>query len=160
MAVHRREVGPPRGARRLLLRAPIWLYRAGLGALLGQRMLLLTHTGRRTGTARQTVLEVVDRGPEGYLVASGFGERAQWLRNIERHPEVTIQVGRRRLPAGARRLPADDSARAMLRYAQRHPRLARRLMSFCGIEMDGTPDDYLTVGRELVPFVRITPREG
>ena len=37
---------PPRTRlRRALFRAPIWLYRLGLGGLLGGRFLLLTHTG-------------------------------------------------------------------------------------------------------------------
>lgn len=35
---------------RWLVRAPIWLCRAGLGAVLGSRSLMLEHTGR---TSRQ-----------------------------------------------------------------------------------------------------------
>lgn len=36
----------PRGLLRLLLRAPVALYRLRLGWLLGGRVLLLSHTGR------------------------------------------------------------------------------------------------------------------
>ena len=47
---------PPRTRlRRALFRAPIWLYRLGLGGLLGGRFLLLTHTGRTSGRPRQVV---------------------------------------------------------------------------------------------------------
>ena len=45
---------------RWLVRAPIWLYRAGLGFVFGSRFLLLQHRGRRTGQVRQVMLEVVD----------------------------------------------------------------------------------------------------
>jgi hypothetical protein len=50
---------PPKGLLRLMLRLPIWLYRLRLGWLLGNRFLLLTHVGRKTGLPHQTVVEVV-----------------------------------------------------------------------------------------------------
>jgi hypothetical protein len=80
MTVHRiREPRPPHGLSRLMVRAPVWLYRARLGGLLGHRFLLLTRSGRRTGRPRQTVLEVVRRDPSSgaWLVPSGFGARSQ-----------------------------------------------------------------------------------
>ncbi|HTM84573.1 MAG TPA: nitroreductase family deazaflavin-dependent oxidoreductase, partial [Mycobacterium sp.] len=39
------------------MRAPIWLYRARLGALLGSRLLMLEHRGRTSGARRYVVLE-------------------------------------------------------------------------------------------------------
>lgn len=33
---------------RILTRAPIWLYRAGLGFVFGSRILMLEHVGRRS----------------------------------------------------------------------------------------------------------------
>lgn len=119
----------PRGLRRLALRLPIWLYRLGLGGLLGQRFLLLSHRGRTSGKLRQTVLEVVqhDQAMGAYIVASGWGEQAQWLQNILRTPEVTIQVGRQRMPAHAVRLPTDQAATALLASAQQHPAAFRAL---------------------------------
>jgi hypothetical protein len=50
---------PHRGALRYFF-APVSLYRLHLGWLLGHRFLLLTHTGRRSGLRRQTVLEVME----------------------------------------------------------------------------------------------------
>jgi len=49
-----------KGMLRYLFRVPVYLYRWRLGCLLGNRLLLLTHTGRGTGLRRQTVLEVVE----------------------------------------------------------------------------------------------------
>src|SRR5581483_6476732 len=72
----------PRGVARRLARLPIWLYRLGLGRLLGERFLMLTHIGRTSGRLRQTVVEVVrhDRLSDTYIIASGWGERADWYR--------------------------------------------------------------------------------
>lgn len=118
------------GWRRLALRLPIWLYRARLGWLLGERFLLLVHTGRATGRVRRTVLEVVahDREARVYLVASGWGERADWLRNVMQHPAVQIVAGRRRLTARARRLAPPEAARALATYAAAHPAAFRALV--------------------------------
>ena len=59
------------GVRRLV-RAPIFLYRARLGFLLGSRLLMLEHIGRKSGARRYALLEVVDHSRPGtYLVASG-----------------------------------------------------------------------------------------
>ena len=115
---------PPRTRlRRALFRAPIWLYRLGLGGLLGGRFLLLTHTGRTSGRPRQVVLEVVGRHEPsgGYLIASGYGERSQWFRNILEDPRVCFQVGWRRYRGLARPLPAAESGRWLADYARRHP---------------------------------------
>jgi deazaflavin-dependent oxidoreductase (nitroreductase family) len=115
--------------RRMLVRAPIALYRLGLGFLFGRRMLLLEHAGRRTGRVRRAVLEVTDRpGPGRYVVVSGFGDRAQWFRNVTAEPRVRISVGTRRsAPATAHRVPRDRAAALFADYPRRHPRAWARL---------------------------------
>ncbi len=57
-----------------LFRIPVYLYRWRSGWLFRHRLLLLTHTGRRTGRRRQTVLEVVEYRKEGpeVVVVNGF----------------------------------------------------------------------------------------
>lgn len=149
----------PRGWRRAIARAPIALYRWHLGPLLGRRVCLLTHTGRSSGLPRQVVLEVVSRDPRTGAVrlAAGFGPGADWYRNIQRHPEVTLQLGGRRTPATARPLSPEQSGETVAAYAPRHPRTARRLMRICGIETDGTVEDYYLIGRDLIPIVEVTP---
>lgn len=109
---------------RWFVRAPIWLFRARLGALFGGRLLMLEHLGRRSGQPRLVVLEVVDRPrPDTCVVVSGFGRRAQWYRNIEAHPTVRLWLGSRRPSAAtARPLPADEAAAALRSYAAAHPR--------------------------------------
>ncbi|MEU8522548.1 nitroreductase family deazaflavin-dependent oxidoreductase [Streptomyces sp. NBC_01216] len=152
--------GPPtKGLRRAVLRAPITLYRLGLGGLLGQRMVLLTHTGRVSGRPRQVVLEVVARLPEpgAYLIASGYGERSQWLRNVLATPEVRYQVGRRAYQGTAVPLPPEESGRALADYARRHPRLAERLMRSVG-HAPRTPAEFEALGADRrggVPLVAL-----
>lgn len=108
---------------RWLVRAPIHLYRAGLGFLLGDRMLLLTHRGRSSGRPRQVVLEVSARPADDHLVVvSGLGPRSQWLRNLAAEPRVLVSTGRRRDVRALADVRAPDGAAAMLRdYAREHP---------------------------------------
>ncbi len=62
---------------RRLVRAPIWIYKARAGALLGSRVLMLEHIGRKSGAARYVVLEAFDHPtPDTFVVPSGFGEKS------------------------------------------------------------------------------------
>ena len=151
------KVEPPKGFSRLLWRAPIWLYRLGVGGILGSRFLLLNHTGRVSGLPRQTVLEVVHRnaGARAYTVASGFGAKSDWYQNILKTPEVSIQIGRKQLAATANPLGPEASGQAMVDYAQRNPRAAQGLMRICGYRVDGTAEDYFILGRDFIPFVEL-----
>jgi deazaflavin-dependent oxidoreductase (nitroreductase family) len=108
---------------RPLMRAPIALYRAHLGFVLGSRLLLLEHVGRKTGASRYVVLEVIGRpAADRYVVVSGFGERAQWLRNVAAEPQVRISSGRRTsAPAVARRMTQDEADAALSDYIAAHP---------------------------------------
>ena len=114
---------------RWFVRTPVWLYRCRLGFIFGDRLLMLDHLGRTSGLVRHVVLEVIDEPRPGrQVVVSGFGDRAQWLRNIEANPCVRIhRRGRQAVPALARRLPPDAAARSITRYAGAHPRAWARL---------------------------------
>lgn len=114
---------------RWFVRAPIWLYRARLGFLFGSRLLMLEDIGRTSGQRRYVVLEVTARpSPDSYIVASGFGARAQWFRNVRANPQVRVYLGSRRpVPAIARALTGEQSASALTSYANAHPRAWRTL---------------------------------
>jgi deazaflavin-dependent oxidoreductase (nitroreductase family) len=110
------------------MRAPIWIYKARGGALFGSRILMLEHIGRKSGAPRHAVLEVVDHpAPDTYVVASGFGRKAQWFRNIRANPRVSVYVGShapRR--ATARVLDVQQADRTLAAYRGRHPRAWER----------------------------------
>ena len=159
MAVQTHQPKLPSGFSRVMFRLPIYLYKVGLGGLLGGRFLLLNHIGRKSGQPRQAVVEVVRHDPvtDTYVIASGFGEQAQWFQNLMQTPDVTIQVGRRKLAVHARRLSPDDSADEMADYARRNPKAARSLAGFMGFEVDGTEASYRQLGQQL-PFVALEKR--
>ncbi|ADG77738.1 Deazaflavin-dependent oxidoreductase, nitroreductase family OS=Tsukamurella paurometabola (strain ATCC 8368 / DSM / CCUG 35730 / CIP 100753 / JCM 10117/ KCTC 9821 / NBRC 16120 / NCIMB 702349 / NCTC 13040) OX=521096 GN=Tpau_1106 PE=4 SV=1 [Tsukamurella paurometabola] len=134
---------------RALARAPIWLYRHDLGALLGGRMVLIEHTGRTTGEPRYAVVEVVDRpGPDEVIVCSGFGERAQWYRNLRATPECALTLGRHRRPAHADLLDREASDQVLERYQRSHPAAWRRLR--------GAIEQATGAPVESLPMVRFT----
>lgn len=151
---------PPTGLSRLFWRAPIWLYRLGLGGILGKRFLLLIHTGRKSGLTRQTVLEVVNYDPptETYIVAAGFGTRSDWCQNIIKTPQAMIQVGRNQTAVTARQLLPEAAGQALVDYAQRNPQAAKGLMRLCGYRVDGSERDYYLLGRDVIPFFALEPR--
>ncbi len=155
-----KDVAPPTGFARLLWRAPIWLYKLHLGWLMGKRFLLLHHTGRISGKARQNVLEVVDYDPQNdvYTIAAGFGKQSDWYQNILKTPDVAIQVGRKKSLRTAVSLDPDSSGQAMVAYAQRNPRAAKELMRICGYKVDGTAEDYFLLGHDFVPFIQLKSR--
>lgn len=151
---------PPTDLSRLFYRAPILLYRIGLGWVLGERFLLLHHTGRKSGLPRETVLEVVrhDEETDTYIVASGFGEKSDWFKNIQHNPQVEIEVGRRHLQVTAERLTPEEAEQELLDYAGRHPRALRTLAGYFGYDYSGTGDDIHALAQEL-PMIAFRPRQ-
>ncbi len=82
---------PTDGWRRLMFKAPLVLWRLGLGPLVGRVFVLITHTGRKSGLPRRTMAEVHLVNGRKYAPCA-FGERAQWYQNIQADPHVTIQT--------------------------------------------------------------------
>lgn len=124
---------------RWFVRAPIGLYRRGLGWLLGERMLMLEHRGRKSGLVRRVVLEVIGHPrPDRYLIVSGFGERSDWLRNVRAEPRVRVSVSARRsATATAHELSRTEASEALASYRATHP-LAWAVLSSTMKERLGT----------------------
>src|SRR5262245_39474818 len=68
--------------------------------------LYLTTVGRRTGLAREIEIWFTEMGGRFYLIAE-HGENANWVRNIQANPRVTVRVGDRRF-AGIARIVVDE----------------------------------------------------
>lgn len=68
-----------------------FLYAVGLGPLVGRIVLLLTTTGRKSGLPRVTPLqyEWIDGK---YCLGAARGKAADWVRNIQANPLVSVQV--------------------------------------------------------------------
>ena len=146
--------------QRRLLRAPLWLYRAHLGWLLGNRFLLLTHRGRRSGRLHRAVLEVVRYDPEipEWTVVSGFGPSSDWFRNITHAPAARIHTGRADFTPEQRILTDAERRRLLADYQQQHPRAARVLgRRLLGATFDGSPESINHLAA-MMPSVAFRPR--
>lgn len=135
------------------MRAPIGLYSAGLGFVFGRRLMMLEHVGRSTGEPRYVVLEVVTRPSRNEVViASALGRGAQWFRNLVAEPNCHVSIGfRRRVPAVAEVLGADDAADFLAEYQKAHPALWKELKTIMTSLHGGDPDFEL-------PLVRLALR--
>jgi deazaflavin-dependent oxidoreductase (nitroreductase family) len=136
---------PPSRLLRLFFKAPVVLYRLRMGWLLGSRFLLLTHTGRRTGRARVAVVEVVsyDRSISEAVVIAAWGERAQWVRNLQAAPAISVQIGRARWRTPEHRiLDPERTAEVIAAYRGEHPLAARLIGKLLGWPLDVTGPAY------------------
>lgn len=135
------------------MRAPIGLYRAGLGFVFGRRLMMLEHVGRSTGEPRYAVLEVVTRPSRNEVViASALGRSAQWFQNLVADPHCHVSIGfRRRVPAVAEVLESGEAAAFLAEYQEAHPTLWKELKKIMTSLHGGDPDFEL-------PLVRLALR--
>ena len=145
----------PKGLFRLIVRYPVLYYRLGLHRLVSRQVLLLTTIGRKTGRPRVAPLDYEEEDGTYYIVPNQ-GTHATWYRNLVAHPEVTIQVGRRRMEAIA--TPVTDlklKAHVLRRFAG--ARWSSRVKKYYGIPPGATDEQLL----ELAPHravVAVRPR--
>ena len=77
------------------------LWQLGLGPWInawpavGGRIMVLTHTGRRTGRRRQTPVNYAPIGDAVFCTA-GFGPRSDWYRNLLADPRVEVWLPKAR----------------------------------------------------------------
>jgi deazaflavin-dependent oxidoreductase (nitroreductase family) len=98
-----------------LMRGHAAIYRA-TGGRLGRRlpgvppMLLLDHTGAKSGKPRTTPLVYMPDGDRIIIVAAkgGHPNNPAWLYNLRAHPDTRIQVGKRRIEVHAREADAEE----------------------------------------------------
>lgn len=79
----------------------------------GVPTLLLTTTGRRTGTRHRTAL-IYSRDGEDYVVVASTGGKAKnpaWYLNLSANPHVDVQVGAEKFSAVARTTTGKERAR-------------------------------------------------
>jgi len=85
------EIYPDSQFEKLLFELPMIAWRLGFGPLLGRYLMVITHTGRKTGVSRRTAVEYHTMNGMKYIPCA-FGVKAQWYRNILANPRVTIQT--------------------------------------------------------------------
>ncbi len=146
----------PRWLLRMFSRPPRFLYRIGLGPLLGGKVLLLTTTGRKTGQPRTTPLQYEIVGSK-YYIGSMCGASADWYQNLVSAPCVTLQIGREVFYGMAE--PIDDAERVFdfIRYRlEKNPRMIGAILRMDGISVKPGDDELREYARDLT-IVAISP---
>jgi deazaflavin-dependent oxidoreductase (nitroreductase family) len=150
----------PNGAQRVFYRLPLLAYRIGLGALMDRiHVAALTTQGRTSGKPRFAALEYRTHGSKIYII-SGWGEQANWVRNLEVNPQVTLRRGVR-AQAGQAAIVRDRNEvfRALTLFYRSNPAYYERLFKQAG-QRDML--DALTLPQiaDRVVVVRVNPDSG
>jgi deazaflavin-dependent oxidoreductase (nitroreductase family) len=83
------------------------------GPFQGADMLILHHTGARSGAERTTPLGYQPVG-EGYAIfasKAGAPTNPDWYHNLKAHPEVEVEFGDEKFPATASEITGDERDR-------------------------------------------------
>jgi deazaflavin-dependent oxidoreductase (nitroreductase family) len=97
------------------------------GKVAGLPVLLLTTTGRKTGTQRTVPLGYFEDG-DAYVVVGSKGGAPQhpaWYLNLEAHPEVGVQIGSEQRRMRARRASPEEAERLWPSILDRAPGYAK-----------------------------------
>jgi deazaflavin-dependent oxidoreductase (nitroreductase family) len=144
---------------RLFNRFMLLLWRLGLGPFLnawpavGGRIMVLTHTGRRSGRRHQTPVNYAPIDEYVWCVA-GFGPEADWYKNLLADPQVEV-----RLPRGRWSGVAEDRSEAL----DRLPRMRQVLIAsgfaayLAGLNLRRMSDAELERATSSYRLVRIRP---
>ncbi len=148
------------GLRKGLLRAPIWLCRMHLGAVVGHRLAYLA-----SGTAQRPTRRG-DAGSRQIHPASGGDSRRCRLgrtcgldRNLRVAPPIQIVSGSSRWADPDQRfVDAAETSALHMNYQQAHPRAWRRLARTVGLPIVPDDQDWTAVASR-VPAVAFTPQQ-
>lgn len=106
------------------------LYASGKGWIVGWLILLLTHTGRRSGNHYVTPLQY-ERINGAYYVGAARGQQADWFRNIQADPHVHVQVDRCEFDCVAEPVTEPERVADFLEYRlKRHPLMIGLMIKF------------------------------
>jgi deazaflavin-dependent oxidoreductase (nitroreductase family) len=93
------------------------------GRFEGMPMLLLTHTGAKSGTVRTTPLVHSVDGDDPVIIASkgGAPNHPHWFLNVSANPDVTVEVGSERYDATAVVTSGEERARLYRQQEEQMP---------------------------------------
>ena len=133
------------------------LYDSGKGWIIGKFILLLTHTGRKSGTRYVTPLQY-EKIAGAYCVGAGRGPKADWFCNIRANPHVHIQVDRIEFDCVAEPITDPEQVADFLEYRlKRHPLMLGLIMKFAHkLPMQPSRAQLLELGR-FTPLVILHP---
>jgi deazaflavin-dependent oxidoreductase (nitroreductase family) len=133
-----------------IFKLPVFLYRLGLGWLLGKRFMQITHVGRHSGKVRRTVLAALrfdDKTKEVYAVSAWKG--SDWYYNIQASPALLVQIGFVHYVPVQRTLLPEEIATTLTEYSKLHPIFSRMVCRIPGWKWDSTYEEFLDLARTL-----------
>jgi deazaflavin-dependent oxidoreductase (nitroreductase family) len=144
----------PSGLIKWLYKSPILFYRLGLGSLVGRLFMVMTTTGRKSGQPRRTAIEFHEfKGRK--FVLSGWSTQADWFRNIEANPYITIQTWRGAERVFAHKLTSEAELSEAFEFAMSNPSM-RMVMKSVGFNL--TREQFL-VHKDRFTFVTFDPTD-
>ncbi len=111
----------------LINRIPTWMFKLGLGRLLGKRFAMIVHRGRKTGKLNTVIVETCHGDPDtGKIVfVSAYGNKAQWYLNLQKAPAVKfVMNGKTYLSPRHEFLGPEETEKAVAAYFARYPGIA------------------------------------
>jgi deazaflavin-dependent oxidoreductase (nitroreductase family) len=134
----------PHGLLKVFFKTPIFLWRIGLGGLVGPYYLLLSTRGRTSGKWRHTPLDFSRHKVTGEaVIMSGWGKASDWVKNINADPHVQAQIGRRIFAATAVPLSLDEAADVIEEYVAFTPSMKKIFEVRSGRSLDGSRENSL-----------------
>jgi deazaflavin-dependent oxidoreductase (nitroreductase family) len=109
-------------------------------------MIILHHTGRRSGQPRTAGLQQIyqDTDSGQYFVAAAYGPTSDWWPNIVANPQVTIEVGGRLIEAVAAPVDSEEAVVIMEAAIEENPRLRDKAFKHAGVAVSD-PDGIAKV---------------
>jgi len=134
------------------------LYSVGKGWMVGWMILLLEHTGRKSGKKYATPLQY--ENIDGlFYVGAGRGPKADWYRNIQANPEVHVQVGKLSFDGWAEPITEPQRVLEFLKYRfKKHPLMMGLMMKLHKLPMRPGEDRLMELGKTLA-VVALHPRK-
>jgi deazaflavin-dependent oxidoreductase (nitroreductase family) len=129
------------------------LYDSGKGWIVGWLILLLRHTGRKSGKQYATPLQY-EKIDGAYYIGAARGVKADWFRNIQANPQVQVSVGRRNFKALAEPVTNAEKVADFLAYRLKHrPVMIGLMMRMHKLPMKPSRDQLLELGRATAVVV-------
>lgn len=141
------------------------LWRLGLGTAVngwpsvGGRIMVLTHTGRKSGMRRRTPVNYAEIGGELYCTA-GFGHSSDWYRNLLANPQVEVWLPDGWWAATAADVTDRADNLSILRQVLINSGFAARAVGIDPVQMTDAQLRALTADYRLVQIHRTAPRTG
>jgi deazaflavin-dependent oxidoreductase (nitroreductase family) len=114
------------------------------GTFEGTPLLLLHHTGSKSGANRVNPVGYLRDGERYFVIASNGGAptRPAWYHNVKAQPDVTIEVGTATIDVVAHEASGDEHQRLYRLMVERYPHLT----------------EYAQKAGRPLPVIVLTPR--